>query len=217
MEAGFAPDAEARSRRRTRVVLCGVLLAFAVIAGQLVRLALRGGAEIKITLAEPLARSWSRPDIVDRNGRLLATDVARAFALCRPATDPRSRRDHREARPPSFPASTGPSCASRLPDKSRRFAWVARGLSSAPGAARARSGPAGPCLPHRAQARLSAGRARRAPARHRQHRQQGQAGHRAHARRDRPGGGRAGAGTHAGRRRCACRSTSACSTRWPRN
>ena len=47
-----------------------------MIGGQLVRLALRSGPEIKVTLAEPLARSWSRPDIVDRNGRLLASDIA---------------------------------------------------------------------------------------------------------------------------------------------
>src|SRR5438132_13662522 len=64
-----------RLRARRRLVLCGVLLAFALIGGQLVRLALKGAAEIKVTLAEPLARSWSRPDIVDRHGRLLATDV----------------------------------------------------------------------------------------------------------------------------------------------
>src|SRR6266849_2164318 len=66
----------ARLRRRTLITLCGVLLCLSVIGGQLVRLALRSGPEIKVTLAEPLARSWSRPDIVDRNGRLLATDVA---------------------------------------------------------------------------------------------------------------------------------------------
>ena len=27
------------------------------------------------TLSEPIAQSFARPDIVDRNGRLLATDV----------------------------------------------------------------------------------------------------------------------------------------------
>ena len=69
-----------------------------------------------------------------------------------------------------------------LADRSRRFAWVARGLESAPGPERARSRPAGPRLPHRAQARLSAGRSRRPPPRHRQHRQQGAGRHRAPAR-----------------------------------
>src|SRR5947208_16019782 len=75
LPAQIANRAEARLRVRTRFVLCGVLLAFGLIGGQLVRLALKGAAEIKLTLAEPLARSWSRPDIVDRHGRLLATDV----------------------------------------------------------------------------------------------------------------------------------------------
>ena len=58
------------------MTLAGVLLCLCVIGGQLVRLALRSGPEIRVALAEPLARSWSRPDIVDRNGRLLATDIA---------------------------------------------------------------------------------------------------------------------------------------------
>ena len=50
--------AAARLRRRTLLTLGCVLLAFAAIAGQLVRLALRAGPEIKATLAEPLAGSW---------------------------------------------------------------------------------------------------------------------------------------------------------------
>src|ERR1700730_1404760 len=63
-------------RRRAQPTICCVLLAFATIAGQLVRLSLKAGPEIRIAIAEPLTTSWSRPDIVDRKGRLIATDVA---------------------------------------------------------------------------------------------------------------------------------------------
>src|SRR3982075_4360720 len=73
--AWVADDADARLRGRARLVLCGVLLAFGLIGGQLVRLALKAAPDIKVTLAEPLAHTWSRTDIVDSHGRLLATDV----------------------------------------------------------------------------------------------------------------------------------------------
>src|SRR5581483_8850664 len=52
-------DAERQLRRRTLAVFCALLLALAAIAGQLVRLALKGGAEVRLTLAEPLARRSS--------------------------------------------------------------------------------------------------------------------------------------------------------------
>ena len=69
-------QAGAHLRRRTLITLGGVLLCLTLIGGQLVRLALKSGPEIKVAVAEPLVRSWSRPDIVDRNGRLLASDIA---------------------------------------------------------------------------------------------------------------------------------------------
>ena len=121
-------DTDARLRRRTRVVLCGMLLAFAMIGGQLVRLGLRAGPEIKVTLAEPLARSWSRPDIVDRHGRLLATDVG----LHSLYVDPQLVLDADETIEKlslALPGLDASELRKALADRSRRFAWVARGLS----------------------------------------------------------------------------------------
>jgi cell division protein FtsI (penicillin-binding protein 3) len=126
--AQTSQDADARLRARTRFVLCGVLLAFAGISGQLVRLALKAGGEIKVTLAEPLARSWSRPDIVDRHGRLLATDVG----LHSLYADPQQVQDVDEATEKltgALPGLDATELRKVLADKSRRFAWVARALS----------------------------------------------------------------------------------------
>ena len=121
-------DAEARLRGRARLVLCGVLLAFGLIAGQLVRLALKAGPEVKVALAEPLAKSWSRPDIVDRNGRLLATDVG----LHSLYADPQLVLDVDEAiekLTAALPGLDAGELRKVLADRSRRFAWVARSLS----------------------------------------------------------------------------------------
>jgi cell division protein FtsI (penicillin-binding protein 3) len=115
-------------RARRRIVLCAVLLAFGLIGGQLVRLALKAAPEIKVSLAEPLARSWSRPDIVDRHGRLLATDVG----LHSLYADPQLVLDVDETiekLTASLPGLDAAELRKALADRSRRFAWVARSLS----------------------------------------------------------------------------------------
>jgi cell division protein FtsI (penicillin-binding protein 3) len=117
-----------RLRRRAAVTLCAVLFGFAMIGGQLVRLALRSGPEIRLTLAEPLARSWSRPDIVDRAGRLVATDVP-VHSLY---ADPHLVLDVDEAAEKlaaNLPGLDAGELRKVLGDRSRRFVWVARGLS----------------------------------------------------------------------------------------
>jgi cell division protein FtsI (penicillin-binding protein 3) len=117
-----------RLRRRTLMTLAGVLLCLCVIGGQLVRLALRSGPEIRVALAEPLARSWSRPDIVDRNGRLLASDIAVNSLYA----DPQLILDLDEAierLAATLPGLDEAELRKSLADRSRRFAWVARGLS----------------------------------------------------------------------------------------
>src|SRR5258708_15377003 len=118
-------DADARLRGRARLVLLGVLLAFGVIGGQLVRLASKASPEIKISLAEPLARSWSRPDIVDRNRRLLATDLG----LHSLSADPQLVQDVDEATEKlaaALPRLHPTELPKALADRSRRFARALR-------------------------------------------------------------------------------------------
>ena len=78
------PDALARPRAngplRTLIAMIVVALAFMAVGAQLVRLALPSQSEITSSLSETVSGSYARPDIVDRNGRLLATDVE-AYSL----------------------------------------------------------------------------------------------------------------------------------------
>jgi cell division protein FtsI (penicillin-binding protein 3) len=118
----------ARLRRRTLATLCCILFAFAAVAGQLVRLALKGGTEIRLASAEPLTASWSRPDIVDRKGRLIATDIA-VHSLY---ADPQQILDLDEAiekLSAALPSLDWPELRKVLADRSRRFVWLARSLS----------------------------------------------------------------------------------------
>ena len=194
LRSGRAVAMPRRARLRGRRVSCcvAVLLAFGLIGGQLVRLALKARPRSSCRWPSRWPRSWSRPDIVDRHGRLLATDVGMHSLYADPHLCSTSTRRPRSSSAFS-PASTRRSCARRWPTGAGASPGWRADLTPAAGAAGARPGPAGPRLPHRAQARLSAGRAGRARAGHRQHRQQGHRRHRAHARRGRPRGGRAGA------------------------
>src|SRR5215831_14682890 len=115
-------------RDQPRLILCALLLAFMLIAGQLVRLALKAPPDLRLSLAEPMAKSWSRPDIIDRHGRLLATDVATHSLYA----DPQLVQDVDEAiekLTAALPSLDAAELRKILSDKSRRFAWVARGLT----------------------------------------------------------------------------------------
>src|SRR4029450_10701247 len=65
---------------RTLIATLLMALAFCPVGGQPVRLALSNQSEISVSLTETVGESFARPDIVDRNGRLLATDVE-AYSL----------------------------------------------------------------------------------------------------------------------------------------
>ena len=52
-----------------------LMAGFGAVGVQLVRLALAGQAELRVSMTRPIAEPAWRPDILDRHGRLLATDV----------------------------------------------------------------------------------------------------------------------------------------------
>ena len=115
-------------RRRALLTLAAALSCYAVLGGQLLRLALRSAPEIRASMAEPLAGSWSRPDIVDRNGRLLASDVAVNSLYA----DPHLILDLDEVLEKLVTVLPGLDAADlrkELGDRSRRFAWIARALT----------------------------------------------------------------------------------------
>lgn len=121
---GDAPSA----RRRALALFVAVLAAFAIIAGQLVRLVGKAKPEVRLSLTEPISSSWSRPDIVDRKGRLIATDVeVHSFYA-----DPALVLDSDEAVEKiseTLPELDAAELRRNLADKSRRFVWVRRSLS----------------------------------------------------------------------------------------
>ena len=114
-------------RVRALLALTVLLLAFGAVAAQLVRLALQGTPRLRVTMADASPTAWARPDIVDRNGRLMATDraVNSLFA------DPQILLDLDEAIEKVtavLPGLNAQELRKTLADRSRRFVWLARGL-----------------------------------------------------------------------------------------
>jgi cell division protein FtsI (penicillin-binding protein 3) len=137
-------------RLRALLALTALLLAFAAVAGQLVRLAIQDGPRMRATAPEApqgavsamastsvsasagasvsaSVSAWARPDIVDRNGRLMATDraVNSLFA------DPQiilDRDEVIEKLTALLPSLNATELRKTLADRSRRFAWLVRGL-----------------------------------------------------------------------------------------
>jgi len=128
-EAGHvAPAAAVRLRRRALFALGCLLLGFAAIAAQLVRLALIGGTRQRAAVSESQLYGWARPAIVDRHGRLLATDLAVPSLYA----DPQVILDLDEAvekLSPELPNIPAGELRKLFADRGRRFVWVARGLS----------------------------------------------------------------------------------------
>ena len=116
------------TRQRTLLALAALIACFVAIAGQLLRLGLKAEADFHLNIAEPIGQSWSRPDIVDRHGQLLATDVATHSLYA----DPQLVLDIDEVVEKLTAALAGLDRAEvrrALADRGRRFAWIARGLT----------------------------------------------------------------------------------------
>ena len=81
------PKSDIRSdARRTLMLGLTVVVAFAAVSAQMVRLALREQRKPAIARLDIVANHFSRPDIVDRRGRLLATDVGLPTMFADPST-----------------------------------------------------------------------------------------------------------------------------------
>jgi cell division protein FtsI (penicillin-binding protein 3) len=115
--------------RRRLLVMALCLGGFIVAeAGQLARLALSGAERPMLQPIEPVARSVARPDIVDRAGRLIATDIMQASVYADPVqiidVDDAAEKLHKvlpdlETRP----------LREALANRARRFLWIRRGLT----------------------------------------------------------------------------------------
>ena len=115
---------------RARLWLMHAVLScvFVAIAGQTLRLAASSAPETRLSRAEPLHQTYIRPDIVDRRGALIATDVNAASLFADPAIV-RDADDTAERLAALFPDLNAKEIRHQLADKSRRFIWIKRGLT----------------------------------------------------------------------------------------
>lgn len=118
----------AAQKRRSLVIVAVIATAFLLVGGQLVRLGLKGQLQISSNISAPLARNFARPDILDRQGRLLATDVE-APSLYADPTLILDRNEVVEKLRTLIPDLDEAALASSLADKSRRFVWIKRGIA----------------------------------------------------------------------------------------
>lgn len=112
-------------------VALAIVVGFSAISLQLVRLALRGQLdEPRVAMTQPLTESYWRPDIVDRNGRLLATDIEAPTLYADPALiiDVDEVVEHLVQVFPEFDAA---ELRRSLSDRNRRYVRLKRGISPA--------------------------------------------------------------------------------------
>lgn len=130
MSGGARSDALAGARLRLRVLAVVLALGFASIGVRLIDLGDRRGTTPQpVPSAQDERPAAARADILDRNGRLLATDVT-SYAL---AADPAEIGDPR-ATAEALARALGEVDAAELERRflvGRRFAWVDRELSAA--------------------------------------------------------------------------------------
>jgi cell division protein FtsI (penicillin-binding protein 3) len=134
--SGFAtsPSAPLPRARKTRLeprmvtVVLVLISLFTAVAAQLVRLSLKNLNVPRVAISEPITRTYARPDIVDRQGRLLATDLEAPSLYADPALilDVDEATEKLVALLPELNAG---DLRRQLADPTRRFVWIKRGLT----------------------------------------------------------------------------------------
>lgn len=120
----------ARNARRAQVLLVVFFLsAFIVVSGRIIHYgASANDLPVLAVVTGPAALAKNRPDIVDRHGRLLATDI-RVYWL---AANPQAIVNADEAAEKIvslFPDLNQAALVKKFRDKTSRFDWVKRGLT----------------------------------------------------------------------------------------
>lgn len=115
---------------RIALVAAAIFLGFAAIIGQLTRLAFQAQTSGQLaSISPPLAESYSRPDIRDRDNNVLAKDIL----LPSVTADPSKVLDIDEVVEtlrPVLPPADSARLRQNLENKERRFIWVSRKVST---------------------------------------------------------------------------------------
>ncbi len=115
-------------RLRLLAVAAGLAVATLAVTAQLVRLGTASLGETRSASAEPVSRTFARPDIVDRNGHIVATDVASNSLFADPALI-LDRDEVAEQLSRTLPGLDADDLRAQLADRTRRFIWIRRGLA----------------------------------------------------------------------------------------
>lgn len=127
--AAVAQIDEVGLRLRAIAVTGVVALAFLAVGGQLVRLAaINSGVTLQSNISEPEAQSFSRPDLVDRNGRLFATDVENPSLFADPGVII-DRDEVVEKLTNVLPDLNARALRRDLSDRNKRFVWIKRQIA----------------------------------------------------------------------------------------
>lgn len=121
--------ADARKSLASAGLALGVMAAFAAIGAQLIALGIKGGTvQSGLALTEAVPDNFARPDIIDRNGRLIATDIEVPSLFADPAVV-LDRDELAEKLATVLPDLDTAELRASLSDRTRRFVWIRRGLS----------------------------------------------------------------------------------------
>lgn len=127
-QIGASERPQPRAATQVRIAAATLAGLFLMVAGQLANLAWRAEQVVSAAMIEPVATSFSRPDIVDRNGRLLATDVEVHSLYADPARL-LDRDEAIEKLAAKLPGLDEAELRRSLGDDTKRFVWVRRGLT----------------------------------------------------------------------------------------
>lgn len=126
---GDARTGKRADRIRALLAIGCMSLAFVAVGVQLLRLAATGEPENRVSMSAPIATSFSRPEIFDRNGRLMAGDLVMQSLFADPSIV-LDRDEVVEKLATVLPDLDTVRIRKSLADKSKRFVWIRRGVSA---------------------------------------------------------------------------------------
>ena len=127
--SGAAERAVKNARRAQALLALFFVCSFTIVAGRIIHYgASANDLPVLAAATGPSALAKNRPDIVDRHGRLLATDI-RVYWLSANPKQIVNADDAAEKIAALFPDLNQAALAKKFRDKTSRFEWVKRGLT----------------------------------------------------------------------------------------